>query len=157
MPPMAQFLDEKLPARFWDKAIPCPMSGCWLWSGCGLPNGYGLFGRAKGSRLAHRVAYEALVGKIADGLQIDHLCRVRCCVNPAHMEEVTQRENILRGVSPSRVAARHAAVTHCPRGHAYAPSNTGLERRSNRWGTVWVTRYCRACRNEKRRERRRHG
>lgn len=93
--------------------------GCWLWLGyVGIRNGYGSFGAGK---LAHRVAYEAFVGAIPPGLQIDHLCKVRRCVNPDHLEAVTQRENLLRG---DTVTARNAARTECPRGHPYTPENT---------------------------------
>jgi hypothetical protein len=67
-------------------------------------------------RLAHRVIYEYLVGPIPDGLSIDHLCRVRHCVNPAHLEPVTHRENVLRGQAPTAVNGRK---TRCKRGHEF--------------------------------------
>lgn len=70
-------------------------NGCWLWQGCLNVRGYGQLG--KGSRAAHRVFYERHVGPIPEGLTIDHLCRVRHCVNPAHMEPVTVAENVRRG------------------------------------------------------------
>ena len=70
---------------------------------------------------AHRLAYELVKGPISDGLQIDHLCRNRACINPDHLEAVTQRENILRGEG---VAALNARKTHCPQGHAYDEENT---------------------------------
>lgn len=94
-------------------------SACWLWTG-GTVNGYGRFYYEYRDRPAHRVSYQLLVGEIPIGLQLDHLCRVRGCVNPAHLEPVTRRENILRGEGAS---ARCAAATHCPQGHPYAGAN----------------------------------
>lgn len=124
-------------ARFWryvDKSGP---GGCWLWTGTILARGYGQFWVGPGHRglrvRAHRFAYEMLVGPIPDGLVIDHLCRVPLCVNPAHMEPVTGRVNIRRGIGPSAVNARK---THCHRGHPFTPANTLLYRGS---------RCCRAC------------
>jgi hypothetical protein len=95
--------------------------GCWLWTGSKDQNGYGMVRVPDiGVRRVHRIAYEHLVGPIPDGLQTDHLCRVRACANPAHLEPVTPRVNTHRGET---LAARHAALTHCPRGHAYTPDN----------------------------------
>ena len=89
---------------------------CWLWTGPRW-GGYGRYRHAQ----AHRLAYEALVGPIPKGLVIDHLCRVRHCVNPAHMEPVTNVENVMRGLAPSAVNARK---THCIHGHEFTPENT---------------------------------
>jgi hypothetical protein len=72
-------------------------------------------------QLAHRVSYELLVGPIPQGLQLDHLCRNRRCINPAHLEPVTSRENTMRGET---VAAANASRDHCPSGHPYSDSNT---------------------------------
>lgn len=92
------------PARFWDKvdkagAVPAhlPESGpCWFWTGTRSDEGYGSV-RWEGPMLkAHRVAYELLVGPIPEGLEIDHLCRVTSCVNPAHLEPVTPAVNVAR-------------------------------------------------------------
>jgi hypothetical protein len=112
---IASFGDPRLPEWFWDKTEPEPMSGCWL-SLFSDSNGYGHFRRKKKDYRAHRVAYEALVGPIPDGLQLDHLCRVRCCCNPQHLEPVTCRENLLRGEGPT---ATNAAKDVCKRGHAF--------------------------------------
>ena len=111
---------------------------CWLWRGA-LAHGYGRF-RVEGRLVgAHRYAYEFCVGPIPDGLQIDHLCRVRHCVNPDHMEPVTQRVNILRGEG---LAAQHARATHCPHGHPYDKGNTILSKGK---------RFCRICRDTRNR------
>lgn len=99
---------------------PEPLTGCWLWMRACFVTGYGRIVIARKLLLAHRVAYQLLRGPIPAGLQIDHLCRQRSCVNPAHMEAVTQRVNILRGTGMS---ARHAAQTHCVRGHEFSPDN----------------------------------
>lgn len=91
--------------------------GCWLWPGA-LVDGYGntrVTGRP-GTHLVHRVVYEALVGRIPASLTLDHLCRVRRCANPLHVEPVTQRENWFRGQAPSR---QNVDKTTCPKGHPY--------------------------------------
>lgn len=106
-------------------------------------NGYGFLGVGDKNKSAHRAAYEVFVGPIAEGLQIDHLCRNRDCINPAHLEPVTQRENILRGDAPP---ARAARKTHCPKGHEYAGYNLCVDPKRG-------DRQCRTCRNEKQRGR----
>lgn len=122
---MAELNDPRLPARFWRKVQPCATSGCWLWTGFVNAGGYGQFAVADAPGrwrhvYAHRAAYEALVTAIDAGLQIDHLCRVRGCVNPAHLEAVTQRENLLRG---DGISAELARRTHCKRGHELTADN----------------------------------
>jgi hypothetical protein len=88
---------DKLPEHFWSKVSPEPNSGCWLWTAYIDKGGYGNFRMGRQSSLmAHRVAYEALVGDIPAGLVVDHSCRTRCCVNPEHLEPVTQKENTAR-------------------------------------------------------------
>lgn len=97
---------------------------CWLWTAWVEHNGYGRFwldGRQHG---AHRVAYELYVAPIPPGLEIDHLCRVRHCVNPTHLEVVTASENVRRSTNAEAARRRGMAITHCPRGHAYTPENT---------------------------------
>ena len=112
--------------------------GCWPWRGDRNGKGYGrMFVRRADGRpariAAHRVMYERIVGPISAGLTIDHLCRNKVCVNPAHLEPVTIRENIRRGTSD-----------HCRRGHAFDEANTRLERSKS--GT---RRRCRACATER--------
>lgn len=91
-------------------------NGCWVWTGA-LSSGYGSICIDYKETLAHRASYEAHVGPIPKGLQLDHLCRNRACINPAHLEPVTSRENTLRGVGPS---ALNAAKTHCVNGHPFS-------------------------------------
>lgn len=122
-------------------------SGCIEWTGSrirGYGNiGVGYIGKRGVARAAHRVAYELLVGPIEDGMTLDHLCRNRCCVNPAHLEPVSSLENYERGL-----AARGGRKTHCPQGHEYTDENT------YRWR---YTRNCKICRraNERARNARR--
>jgi len=114
--------------RFWEKV---DRSGdCWLWTAYVGARGYAYI--VTGGRVApaHRLAYEWLVGPIPEGLEIDHLCRVRHCVNPAHLEPVTHRENDLRGVG---IAAQNARKTHCERGHPLSGDNIRI--RKEGWRT----------------------
>lgn len=100
--------------RFWAKVD--KTETCWLWTAGLNRHGYGQFKLNGRTRTAHRLAYEWLVGEIPEGLHLDHLCRVRHCVNPDHLEPVTCRVNLLRGET---LQARNAAKTHCPQGHPY--------------------------------------
>lgn len=127
--------------RFMAKVSPEPNSGCWLWMGCDAGEGYGKFFYNGRARKAHRAAYELLVGEIPPGLQIDHLCRNPSCVNPDHLEPVTQRENMARGVAWERAKAAAARITHCPQGHAYAGGNLRIAKTGHR--------LCRACHRER--------
>ena len=121
--------------RFWSKVV--KTSTCWLWTAAQNGAGYGYFrtGSTKdGSRrnvLAHRWAFEAANGRSPKG-QVDHLCRVRHCVRPSHLDDVTQRENLLRGQT---IPAAHAAKKECPR--------CGANYRYRRDGR----RYCSPCSN----------
>ena len=111
---------------------------CWLWTGALTTNGYGSFMKKKGLQMvrAHRFSYEYFVGPIPEGLDLDHLCRVRNCVNPAHLEPVTRRINLLRGMTQT---ALNASKTHCPAGHPYSPENTYIRPKGQR--------VCKACSN----------
>lgn len=98
-------------ARFWLNVAPGRADDeCWLWEGVLDKDGYGLLRNLR----AHRVAYELERGPIPPGLDLDHLCRSRACVNPAHLEPVTNRVNSLRGAGATAVNVRK---THCVRGH----------------------------------------
>lgn len=112
-------------------------TGCWLWQGDKLPRGYGQFRFDNRHVLAHRFAYEMAKGAIPPGLVIDHLCRVTSCVNPDHLEAVTNAENLRRGVGPSLTSARRRAQTHCKRGHLFDEANTYWKPNG--------ARRCRAC------------
>jgi hypothetical protein len=112
-----------LPLRFWEKVQ--KTESCWLWVGARTKGGYGLFRHQGVAQYAHRLSYSAEKGPIPQGLHIDHLCRVRNCVNPVHLEAVTKKENDLRGLGQGGLNARK---THCPRGHEYDESNTYLYR-----------------------------
>ena len=125
--------------RFWDRVSPEPNSGCWIWVGglAGGDNGkigeYGVLSKPSpnpGMVYAHRVAYEHYKGPIPKGFQIDHLCRVKCCVNPDHLEAVTPSVNSLRGISVN------GTKTHCAKGHPFFGEN--LYEAAGR-------RYCRTC------------
>jgi len=106
--------------RFWAKVSPEPNTGCWLWTGAVLPRGYGSI-QSKGGHqalMAHRVAYELLVGTIPQGLCIDHRCFNKWCVNPAHLEPVTPLENSNRSADRFR---RDRNTFPC--GHPISPEN----------------------------------
>lgn len=105
-----------------------PSSGCWIWKGALNNNGYGILyiklpdGR-RAPRLAHRLMYAERIGPLTDGLVLDHLCRVRNCANPEHLEQTTHRINILRGEG---LAAKRAVATHCVHGHELSGDNVIL-------------------------------
>jgi HNH endonuclease len=104
-------------AKPFDHYVEQLPNGCREWRGSRrASNGYGRYWHDGRMVTAHRYAYERQHGAIPAGLEIDHTCRNRACVNPAHMEVVTHRENVLRG---DGMAARRARRTHCPKGHPY--------------------------------------
>ena len=123
-------------------------NGCWIWQGRLSARGYASIRVDRSwSTSAHRASYFLAHGYVENNLDIDHLCRVTSCVNPDHLEAVTHRENILRG---DTFAARHAAKTHCPKGHPLSKNN--LVEYDLKKGM----RKCKTCtyaRNESRRKR----
>lgn len=139
--------------RFEAKYVPEPNSGCWLWIGSDDGQcGYGRFTLRGQNASAHRAAYEIFVGPIPDGLTIDHLCRTRACVNPAHLEPVPHIENLRRGDYRKGLAlggqasgARQQARTHCANGHEFTAANT--------YTTKEGWRNCRACHAARQRQR----
>lgn len=133
-------LDESLiPQRFWDKVERITESGCWIWTGNITRKGYGLFKIHPKNVSVHRYVYKTLVGPIPDELQLDHLCRVRNCVNPHHLEPVTARENSMRSMITEGYI--NANQTHCPKAHPYSGDNLYIEKSTGR-------RRCKICMND---------
>lgn len=137
-------MNARVYRRFWAKVNcsgPTPVGftePCWIWT-AGTSQGYGRFGNwddPERTQLAHRLAYEMIVGPVSAALTIDHLCENRRCVNPAHFEVVTSGANALRGHGP---AASNLRKTHCPQGHEFTPENTYVYKER---------RGCRKCRRE---------
>lgn len=114
-------------AKFMER-VDVQENGCWLWTGSTLADGYGQI-RHEGDTRAHRVAHVLFIGPIPEGLVVDHLCGVKLCVRPDHLEAVTQAENVRRS---------KAHITHCPKGHPYDGPNLYVRPGSQ-------TRSCRAC------------
>jgi hypothetical protein len=133
--------DPRPPAqRFWSKVR--ITEGCWYWT-AGRSGGYGMFsieGHGCGAMSAHQFSYLTFFGfnSIPEGMVLDHLCRVRHCVNPYHLEPVTRGVNTLRGET---LPAVNLLKTHCPKGHPYS-------------GRDKYQRNCRPCKNETERHRR---
>ncbi len=112
-------------ARFWANVEMPTEDGCWVWLGHRI-TGYGGFWAGGKNVMAHRYAYGLFGGVIPRGLEIDHLCRDRSCVNPKHMEPVTHIENCRRGNSAQVSRVKQLAKIHCPRGHPYDKQNTHI-------------------------------
>ena len=123
--------------RFWARVDREGPGGCWLWPTVDRQTGYGRISVGGSAQSTHRFAYQTFVGPIPEGYVVDHLCRVRACCNPAHLEPVTNRENTIRGLAPLLARTRHAATTCCPSGHPYDEANTYYNRNGQR--------SCRAC------------
>lgn len=138
-------INESMAARFWAKVNkdgPVPpqhpeLGPCWLWKPLGSVHGYGQFTFQGKTHLAHRVAHEIGIGPIPDGLTIDHLCEVRSCVRPSHLEAVTRAENLRRARCWENGASFQRAKTHCSAGHAYSGDNLRLTKDGRR--------ACRTC------------
>lgn len=113
---------------------------CLIWLGSKV-TGYGQL-RIKGKlRLAHVVAWEAVNGPVPSGKELDHLCRVHACCEPTHLEDVTRRVNLARGLRAGALGRMHAAKTHCPHGHEYTTENTITSKQAD----GGVHRRCREC------------
>ena len=131
-------IDKALPKQFLSKIAFEPNSGCWLWEGAHNSVGYANFWFEKKSHAGHRFLYERLFGQ-QSGLEIDHTCRMRCCVNPDHLEAVTREENQRRRVG---LGSANRKKTHCRNGHPLSGDN--LEVLTTSAGTK---RRCIICRN----------
>lgn len=116
------FSPDALPPRIASK-IAVDASGCWLWTASIRPDGYGqlnvVIDGKKTVRVAHRIVYMELVGAIDPALQLDHLCRVRHCVNPEHVEQVPQKVNLARGESPTAINGRKEVCPRCDSEYTY--------------------------------------
>ena len=116
---------KSIEERFWEKVN--KTDSCWIWTGAVNHKGYGFF-KSPSTPVAHRYSYEITFGKIPDGYQIDHLCKVRNCVRPDHLEAVTPKENNSR----SGCWDINKNKTHCPRGHEYTDDNTYVQKKGSR-------------------------
>lgn len=125
-------------ARFWEKVAKTPT--CWEWTGARNSRGYGALGVNSKPWLAHRYSYTLAYGAIGDGLTLDHLCRNIICVRPEHLQAVSTRTNVLRGIGPSAV---NALREFCIHGHALTPDN--VRQRTDKRGRRCVT--CERIRN----------
>lgn len=132
MTPMVNQKDWRLRLNnLWE---PDELTGCMWWTGHIGAGGYGTLWADGKNRKAHRLAYELWVGPVPDGLELDHLCRNRSCICPAHLEAVDHRTNVVRGIGPT---SSNASKTHCVNGHPLSGENLRI--------TYVGTRMCKAC------------
>ncbi len=131
------YFPESLLRRLWFCPPTTMPTGCIEFTGSIDVAGYGRIHKDGRPQRPHRVAYELVNGPIPDGMQLDHLCRNRACVNPGHLEPVSCRENLMRGEGPS---ALNAVKTQCAHGHTFDPDNTYYAPNGHRG--------CRQCRKE---------
>ncbi len=128
--------------RFWTRVE--KTETCWNWVGPINKGKYGTIQENGKTYLVHRIAYQQLVGEVPTGLVLDHLCRNTKCVNPQHLEPVTQSENVRRGFG---VGALNSKKTHCWRGHPFTPENTYSYTCKNKYGT-YQQRVCKTCKKQ---------
>jgi len=133
------FGDARLPDLFWAKVR--IEDGCWIWMAALTPNGYPIFNHDGKTRSAYVFAFDRLVGEDRDGMDLDHTCRRRACVNPDCLDVVTHRVNLLRGET---IVATNARKTHCVHGHSLAEAYVDKH----------GVRHCRACTARRTREHR---
>lgn len=107
-------------------------NSCWIWTASKINTGYGQINLHGAPRLAHRVSYVLFVGPIPSGMDLDHICRVRSCINPKHLEPVTRSENNKRGLVGKEAARRARERTHCRRGHLLSEDNIKWAERGRR-------------------------
>ena len=138
---MGRLLPVPAHDRFWMKVQ--KTDTCWLWTAACNQGGYGRFLCDGKLVQAHRWAYEQVKGPIPEGLDLDHLCRVRNCVNPNHLEPVTRRQNLMRG---EHTYAKLHRAGHCKRGHPFNKQNTYICKQGKR--------HCRICNYENARRQR---
>lgn len=160
---MIEFGDKRLPDKFWERAEvkDCGyISLCWIWRKRLNNSGYGGFKMNGVSTTAHRWAFIAINGEIESNLVIDHLCRNRACVNPSHLQAVTQKQNLSTAIGLgekgmvylAELNKQRQAKTHCPHGHPYDEQNTYLEERG-----TFRSKHCKTCRDANVRKLRERG
>lgn len=131
--------------RFWQKVLVTGnVCECWFWNAHKTPKGYGQFRSGDSMIRAHKFSFELSNGPLPVGLEIDHVCRNRDCVNPFHLEAVTHEENMKRAAVFTDFGLRNRNKERCRNGHEFSEENT------YKWRGA---RYCRACDREKKRKR----
>jgi hypothetical protein len=136
--PTGSELEKRFDAK-WEEE---PSSGCWIWTASITRTGYGMMRDGAKNKLAHRIAYELHRGhSVPEGLQLDHLCRKRNCINPYHLEAVTQSVNLLRSPELGKGTNGNEKKTHCPQGHPYDGDNLYVNPKGGR--------ECVICRTER--------